>query len=388
MWLTDVFARRLIIGLLIAAACLGIGLVKSDFIGRNGRYLADGDVFGRDFIAFYTAGQAALGGHAASMYDLKAAYAAQDAVAPKPASYRPWFYPPPIFLLVRTIAMVPDYLWALLIWSGAGMAAMGVALLRLAPDRLVLWLLLCPTALLVLRAGQISLLYAAVFTLALVALRDRRHILAGILIGCLIVKPQLGVLLPLALVAARQWRAFWAATGTVVVLCSLSLSVDGAQAWYAFLDASDLFKVFLTDGLPGIGRPTAGLVNVYGALLQMGAPHVYAVMGQAITGAAAALWVASTCQREGISHRSIAVMLVATVLAAPYVMTYDLVLLLPVAALILTAPRHHVVAMIGLFATVLAGIMLGLNGVLGWGGGVLWVFVVAASVNKRYFSKA
>jgi hypothetical protein len=386
MLLRERFAKRLIMALLLVAACIGAGLLKDDIVTRHGRYHADGDAFGRDFIAFYTAGQAALNGRAADVYDLKAAYAAQDAVVPHPSAYRPWFYPPPVFLLVRVIAMVPDYLSALLIWSVVGVAVTGYALLRLTPDRRVLLLLLCPTTVLAIRAGQISLLYASVFTLALVALRDRRHILAGILIGCLILKPQLGLMLPLALVAARQWRAFWAASGTVVALCCLSLLADGADAWRGFLASTDLFKVFLIDGLPGIGRPVLGLANVYGALLNVGTPHIYAMIGQAITGGTAALWVAYTCRREGITHHSVAVILTATLLAAPYIMAYDLVLLVPVGALILTAPRHHPVAMIGLFATVLAGLMLGLNAVLGWGGGVLWVLVVVFSLKKRFFS--
>lgn len=387
MHLRDAFARPLILALLIASAFLGVGLLKGDVLGREGRYLADGDVFGRDFVAFYTAGQAALRGQAADMYTLKTAYAAQDSVAPRPISYRPWFYPPPLFLFVRAIGLVPDYLWAVVLWGVTGLLAMAFALLRLVPDRRVLWLLLCPTAILVLRAGQISLLYAAILTFAMAALRDRRQILSGVLIGCLIIKPQLGLILPIALIAARQWRAFWAATITVLLICSLSLLADGVPAWQGFLAASGMFKVFLTDGLPGIGRPTAGLVNIYGALLHMGAQHNLAMIGQAITGGLAALWVALTCRREGVTHHSIAVVLTASLLAAPYVMTYDLVLLLPVAAFILTAPRYHPAAVICLFAVILAGIMLGLNGVLGWGGGVLWILTPAFSLKNIDFTK-
>lgn len=64
-------------------------------------------------------------------------------------------------------------------------------------------------------------------------LLERSALLAGILFGLLTFKPQLGVLLPLALLAGRQWRAFIAAAATAAVLFAASVILFGANVWLA-----------------------------------------------------------------------------------------------------------------------------------------------------------
>src|SRR5260370_28092721 len=54
-------------------------------------------------------------------------------------------------------------------------------------------------------AGQNGFLTGALLGGSLLCL-ERQPVLAGILIGCLSYKPQFGILLPVALIAARQWR--------------------------------------------------------------------------------------------------------------------------------------------------------------------------------------
>jgi hypothetical protein len=48
---------------------------------------------------------------------------------------------------------------------------------------------------------------------------ERRPYLAGSLFGLMIFKPQLGLLLPVALIAGRQWRVFAAAAATAPACC-------------------------------------------------------------------------------------------------------------------------------------------------------------------------
>ena len=69
-------------------------------------------------------------------------------------------------------------------------------------------------------------------------LLDRSPAAAGILLGLAGYKPQIWVLVPLALLAARQWRALAWTAGTVAVLSLASLGVFGLDFWLAFLDAA------------------------------------------------------------------------------------------------------------------------------------------------------
>jgi hypothetical protein len=61
----------------------------------------------------------------------------------------------------------------------------------------------------------------------------RRPILAGVFIGCLTYKPQFGILFPVALAAAHQWRAFASAFVTAAALAGISISVFGTGVWQA-----------------------------------------------------------------------------------------------------------------------------------------------------------
>ena len=58
------------------------------------------------------------------------------------------------------------------------------------------------------------------------ALLGRRPVIAGLLLGALVVKPHLALLVPFWLAAGGQWRAFLAAGASA--LCLLAIS------WLAF----------------------------------------------------------------------------------------------------------------------------------------------------------
>src|SRR3546814_10633706 len=63
-----------------------------------------------------------------------------------------------------------------------------------------------------------------------------KPIVAGILFGILTVKPQLGILLPFALLAARQWTAIAAAGVTTVLLVGSSVLLFVWESWQAYID--------------------------------------------------------------------------------------------------------------------------------------------------------
>ncbi len=130
---------------------------------------------------------------------------------------------------------------------------------------------------------------------------DRAPAAGGLLLGVLSYKPQLWVLVPLALVAGRQWRALGWTIGTAGALALLSAAVVGPDLWLAFLDAVRE---------AGLSPAASGAVQLVASAL-----------------AVAAVWIAF--RRHAASDARLAVLATATFLVSPYTLNYDLLLLMP-----------------------------------------------------------
>src|SRR5204862_7518902 len=81
--------------------------------------------------------------------------------------------------------------------------------------------------------GQNGFLTASLLGSSLLLI-ERRPVLAGVFIGCLTYKPQFGILFPVALIAARQWRTCVSAAATAIFLAAASAGTFGVDAWAAF----------------------------------------------------------------------------------------------------------------------------------------------------------
>src|SRR5207302_7374316 len=133
------------------------------------------------------------------------------------------------------LAQLP-YLVAFVLFEGAALALYLFVACRILGDRSVAALIvLCafPMVFWNIGLGQNAFLTAGLFGAATL-LVDRRPIPAGLLFGALCYKPQFGLLVPLALAAGGQWRAFVAAGAAVTGLALASLALFGAETWQAF----------------------------------------------------------------------------------------------------------------------------------------------------------
>jgi arabinofuranan 3-O-arabinosyltransferase len=65
-------------------------------------------------------------------------------------------------------------------------------------------------------------------------LLERQPVVAGILFGMFVYKPHLGLLIPVALIAGRQWRVLIAAGTTAFVLVATSVLLFGIDMWADF----------------------------------------------------------------------------------------------------------------------------------------------------------
>jgi hypothetical protein len=238
--------------------------------------------------------------------------------------YRPFLYPPfwlLVLLPLGLIAVDAAYWVFMLVTAGASAFES-----RRDPWG---WLAMAtsPAAVHVVVSGQATFLAVA---LAYGGLRllDKRPALAGILFGLLGYKPQFCLLIPVALIAARQWRALaWAAmTGIVLVLASLA--VFGAGAWLDFIalmraTSGERMHHYVMEVLfsyvttPYVSALVIGLPRGVASALQFGLTAV----------AVAATWYAFRHHRASAART--AVLLAGTFFVSPYMLNYDLLLLMP-----------------------------------------------------------
>lgn len=286
-----------------------------------------------DFFAFWAAAKLALAGEAGAAFDPVALLDAGG----YPAEDRPtnliWLYPPGFLALVAPLGLLPFWLaWCVFILASA--TALALALRAPAAPLPGGWRLpLVAPALLVgaLYLGQTSALWAAGLAGALWALRRGRPAAAGLLIALLTLKPQLGLLIPFALIAGGHWRAIgWAIVCTVLVLAGSTL-LFGAEYWPAFLDALREATRRVAAG----EMPIMRLVSPYGFAREAGAGHGPALLVQGVATIlliVATVWAWSR-HRLGPDLKA-AVLCAAIPLATPYAFHYEMLLTL-VAALFL-----------------------------------------------------
>ena len=174
-----------------------------------------------DFTVFWTAAQFA------DPYNAAALTKAQLWLLPPDPPLRPFVYPPSALLLMKPLGWL-GYSAGLAVWSLAGAACFAAAATLY--GRRGMLALAGPMFLLSLVIGQASLFLGAALAGG-VAMIDKRPLAAGALLGVLgAVKPQLAVLVPLALLCGRHWRALIAGgvAGSLLVAASLSL---GPMLW-------------------------------------------------------------------------------------------------------------------------------------------------------------
>ena len=285
-----------------------------------------------DFMAFWSYPRFAATHPVADIYSAARLQAFQQSLYPGFHSFYPYLYPP-TFLLVTWWLQFCDFATARLLWTLAGLGfflAAGHAFCR---RRLVLLaLLVCPASLLNLVIGQTAYFTTGLLLLGLAAL-PRRPLLAGIAFGLLTLKPQLGVLLPVFLLARREWTAIGAAAVTALGLVGLSCLAFPPSLWGVWLHAVPAAQAayFSSTGLTltNIITPAANLITL--GLAPGIAWAVQTLYGLTI---AALVWLAA---RHAGDRHAVAVLLAGMFLAVPHAYAYDSIPLIAAMALCLSA---------------------------------------------------
>jgi Glycosyltransferase family 87 len=319
-WLTSARARGYSLILLAIAVIAVVGwiAVSDGLIDRNGKPI------GTDFSNVYAAGALTWQGRPAEAYEPALQHAAEKAVlAGRDVPFYGWHYPPFFFAVAVLVAAVP-YAWGLSIWLVASLAAYLAVIRAILPrPETLLTAAAFPAVFVNIGHGQNGFLTAALLGGALHWL-NRKPWLAGVLIGCLAYKPQFGVLIPIALLAGGRWRTIGAAIATVAALVAISFVTLGAGVWHAFADSMTFTQtVVLEQGGTGWEK----IQSVFSAVRMWGAGvhFAYAVqMALALLLAASLAWL---WQSDAAFELKASALASGSLLATPYVLDYDLVVL-------------------------------------------------------------
>lgn len=286
---------------------------------------------GSDFMAIWTAGRLAADGRGIDAYDPAKNFAAlQDAMADETPPLLPFLHPPQVLLASAPFSHAP-YVPAWALFAALSAAAFLAVSSRLAPKGWrILAAVAAPAFFLNIANGQMGLLIAAAFAAGALTL-ERRPLLAGVFFGLVAMKPQYGLLIPLAFAVGGQWRAFAGATISVLAQAAAATLAFGAGVWPAFLAKLSYAGDIL---LAGGGLAWPKFVSLYGALRGLGAPHEAALGGQLLLAALVAASIA-LLWRSGADRRlKLAGLIAGALLASPYALDYDAALLLPALALL------------------------------------------------------
>jgi alpha-1,2-mannosyltransferase len=274
----------------------------------------------QDFPLHWTASFLALAGTPGAVYDFSRFGAVEkDLTGIGP---HPWPYPPSGLLVDLPLALTP-YCISLLLWLGVTLSLYLLVLYRLAPHPLtLLWALAFFGTFENFYYGQNGFLSAAMLGGGLMFL-PTYPFSGGLLLGLLSYKPHIAVLIPLALVLGRQWRALWGALLSGSALALASAGVFGLDIWLLFFHSlrttinhlhtkaiwfAKMPSIFAAVRLAGHGPAAAWLVHGSGM-------------------AAAIAILASIWLRPAPPADRALALVIATLLFSPHIWYYDLTLL-------------------------------------------------------------
>ncbi len=269
-----------------------------------------------DFYALWCSAFIAHEGAPALNYDADALHLRQVALGMHPNAYNPFPYPPTFLLILAPFGWLSlGAAYALFI--GATLAGYVWAMVggRFRDWPRLVGALIAPATGIALISGQSGFLSGALM-LGGLRLAQSRPIVAGALFGLLAYKPQLGVLVPIALVAAGLWRTIAAAGATLLACMAVSSAAFGPDIWPVWFASLIAYS--------GHFNPIDHLMPTIAANARMlGAPAAVALAVQASVAVAAAV-VVWRAFRAGVSPRAGALLVVGTFLATPHAFNYDM----------------------------------------------------------------
>jgi hypothetical protein len=294
-----------------------------------------GNLKGTDFLHFYVLGSLAAQHRGADLYNMyaQAALAAERVPQAAGLRYLP-LYPPQVSLLFAPLAHF-SYLWALIFWWIFSAAIYGIcvfAVCRASPNlrhhkiTVLLLALGFPAFFHLIAWGQTSALALACFTAAYFLFSAKREFLAGLALGCLIFKPQLGLAAALVFVSIGAWKVFAGA------LLSAAAQLVAGVLYYGTAPLRQwLATMWNLPALLRLLEPRPYQTHCLRTFWSMLIPSATVALALYVVTAILVLGMTISVWRRPQTPLALrySSLLLATVLVAPHLTVYDLVILAP-----------------------------------------------------------
>lgn len=295
--------------------------------------------FGRDFVNFWLAGRLALQGPLDLLVDIQAW---NDLIADEFAHTAPsdlffFSYPPSILPFLVPFGALP-YVPAAIAWTIVNLALLAWATRQITTDkRPVVAACLSPAAVMMVAYGHFG---GAVAALAITAFTraSQRPALAGLCLALISVKPQLAVSIGVLLLLIGQWRAVAWSLPFAAAMIGLSIVLFGTTPWINFFRIivpylSWIIGDYILDHL-------RIMLSLYGAARLNGLSYGAAQAVQFAFALVVFVATARLVRRDGITPRTLALLLLAAIAALPYYLVYDLAFVAPALSVALFDPQR------------------------------------------------
>jgi len=330
-WLTPKRLRAH--GLLLGVVLWGLYVWTLATPGLRDR---NGNLKGTDFLHLYTLGSLAAERRGADLYDMnaQAMLAAQRVPDAAGIRYLP-SYPPQVSIFFAPLAGL-SYGWALSVWWIFSATVYGFCcytVWRACPNlrdhggTVALLATAFPAFFNLIAWGQTSAIALGCFTLMFFCMRDRLDFWTGVSLGCLIFKPQLGLAATIVFVSIGAWKILAGAAVSCAAQLSLGMIYYGTEPFRRWLGTLWHVRALL----PWL-EPKPYQTHCLRTFWAMIVP--WPALSVVLYGASAAIILVATIrlwnrgQSVPLALRYSALLL-ATVLVAPHLTVYDLVILAP-----------------------------------------------------------
>lgn len=200
---------------------------------QDGQYFFAHDPIGADFIVFWTAAILTATDRLPEIFDYQKFHAAQTALLGYEYQLRIWSYPPHFLFYLFPLSWLA-YLPAYITWNVVTFTAyVSTITIHRSPVLTVLALAVAPATFINIVCGQNGFISGACYVGGLL-LRKHSPIFSGVLFGLLSYKPHLGILIPIILVAERNWRTLFSGVLTCALLVACSVFVHGQESWMLY----------------------------------------------------------------------------------------------------------------------------------------------------------
>ncbi|MEQ1911808.1 MAG: glycosyltransferase family 87 protein [Vicinamibacterales bacterium] len=298
------------------------------------RATADQPHLVRDFLHFYVQGELTRQRDAHALYDIDAMAAAAERVLPGvPKNIFPPVYGPQVGLFFAPLSRL-DYLPALYLWLALTLVGTAASVylvwrssevLRRHTWQVAALALGAPGLHFALSFGQASVLGLVCFTWLWLALRSKHHVVAGLAVGALAYKPQLGIVLACVFVMRREWRIVSGAAVGVVLQLLAAWAYWGASIFQGYLRA--------LASLPGVFdamEPDKDLAYSLRALfIALHCSPAVALSLSLVSSVVVVAFAVVAWRPQGALSLRYAGVVLATLLVNPHLYGYDLLLALP-----------------------------------------------------------